>query len=190
MKSKDILIVSALQVETQNQLDDYDVLYTGVGKVNATYHLTSYLSRSLGWYSDKPKLIINFGTGASKHFKGKLVDCTKFIQGDMNAESLGFNKGTTPYEDDIPSMIDFLDVDNPLKYNLTCYTGDKFRTPSQYEDVVDMESYALAKVCWINKIDFVSYKYISDDGNADEWEKNCGKGVKEFKKVLEYYDNL
>ena len=34
------LIVSALEVETQGQLEDYDVLYTGVGKVNATYKLT------------------------------------------------------------------------------------------------------------------------------------------------------
>ena len=30
------LIVSALEIETQGQLNDYDVLYTGVGKVNAT----------------------------------------------------------------------------------------------------------------------------------------------------------
>ena len=37
------LIVCALEVETQGQLDDYDVLYTGVGKVNATYALTSHL---------------------------------------------------------------------------------------------------------------------------------------------------
>ena len=36
---KKILIVCALEVETQGQLDDYDVLYTGVGKVNATYIL-------------------------------------------------------------------------------------------------------------------------------------------------------
>ena len=32
----DILIVSALEVETQDQLNDYEVIYTGVGKVNAT----------------------------------------------------------------------------------------------------------------------------------------------------------
>ena len=51
-------------------------------------------------------------------------------------------------------------------------------------DVVDMEAYALAKTCRNFGIDFVSYKYISDDGNADDWEKNCGKGTKEFKKLL------
>ena len=31
---------------------------------------------------------------------------------------------------------------------------------------------------------------ISDDGNADDWEKNCSKGIEEFIKVLEYYDNI
>ena len=36
MKQSKILIVSALEVETQGQLNAYDVVYTGVGKVNAT----------------------------------------------------------------------------------------------------------------------------------------------------------
>ena len=43
--SKGILIVCALEVETQGQLDDYDVLYTGVGKVNATYALTTHFGK-------------------------------------------------------------------------------------------------------------------------------------------------
>ena len=37
---KQTLIVCALPIETQGQLEDYDVLYTGVGKVNATFKLT------------------------------------------------------------------------------------------------------------------------------------------------------
>ena len=187
MKKEDILIVCALKQETQDQLEGYDVLYTGVGKVNATYYLTSYLNRSLGWYSGKPELIINYGTGASKHFKGELVDCNKFIQGDMNVEELGFNRGVTPYEDNVPMLLHFQDVENPLRYDLTCYTADMFKTPNQYEDVVDMESYALAKICYRHNIPFISFKYITDDGNGDDWEKNCGKGITEFKEVLKYY---
>ena len=87
--------------------------------------------------------------------------------------------------------IDFSHIKNPMRLNLTCYTGDSFATDlTPYDDVVDMEAYALAKTCRNLGKDFVSYKYISDDGNADDWEKNCSKGVEEFKKVLEYYDNL
>ena len=32
-----------------------------------------------------------------KHVTG-LVDCTKFIQRDMDATPLGFNKGETPFD--------------------------------------------------------------------------------------------
>ena len=39
--NNDILIVCALKIETQGQLNDYNVIYTGVGKVNAAIKLTS-----------------------------------------------------------------------------------------------------------------------------------------------------
>ena len=53
-----------------------------------------------------------------------------------------------------------------------------------------MESYALAKTCRNFDIDFVSYKYITDDGNPDDWKNFHAEGVGEFKKVLKYYDNI
>ena len=172
-----ILIVSALRQELS---DIDDVLYTGVGKVNATYKLTELLTRVYG--KDRFDLVINYGTAASKTYSG-LVDCTKFIQRDMDATPMGLKIGETPFDKE-PSMIDFSHIKNPIGKNLTCYTGDSFVTDIQYMDVVDMEAYALAKTCRNFGIDFVSYKYISDDGNADDWEKNCGKGTKEFKKLL------
>jgi len=178
-----ILVVSALKQETQNQLVDYEgcVIYTGVGKINATYKLTNILTKVYG--KDRFDLVINYGTAASKVHKG-LVDCTSFIQRDMNAEPLGFKKGETPFDSE-PSMINFSHIKNPIGKNLCCYTGDSFATDlTPYDDVVDMEAYALAKTCRNFGIDFVSYKYISDDGNADDWEKNCGKGIEEFKKLL------
>jgi len=171
------LIVSALRQELS---DIDDVLYTGVGKVNATYKLTELLTRVYG--KDRFDLVINYGTAASKTYSG-LVDCTKFIQRDMDATPMGLKIGETPFDNE-PSMIDFSHIKNPIGKNLTCYTGDSFVTDIQYMDVVDMEAYALAKTCRNFGIDFVSYKYISDDGNAGDWEKNCGKGIEEFKKLL------
>ena len=179
-----ILIVSALRQELS---DIDDVLYTGVGKVNATYKLTELLTRVYG--KDRFDLVINYGTAASKTYNG-LVDCTKFIQRDMDATPMGFNIGETPFDNE-PSMIDFSHIKNPIGKNLCCYTGDSFATDlTPYDDVVDMEAYALAKTCWKEHINFVSYKYISDDGNADDWKKNCSKGAKEFKKILEYYKGV
>ena len=182
-----ILIVSALQQEIpdrwQDELSSYDVLFTGVGKVNATYNLTKVLLK------DKHELVINYGTAASKVYSG-LVDCTRFIQRDMDATPMGFKIGETPFEDET-SMIDFSHIKNPIGKNLCCYTGDSFVTDiTPYDDVVDMEAYALAKTCRNLGKDFVSYKYISDDGNADDWKENCSKGIREFKQVLRYYDNI
>ena len=182
------LIVCALPQETQTKLNvwagaKYDLLYTGVGKVNATYSLMK------AFIDGDYDLVINYGTAASKVYNG-LVDCTSFIQRDMDATPLGFKKGETPFEKE-SMMIDFSHIKNPIGKNLTCYTGDSFATDlTPYDDVIDMEAYALAKTCRNLGKDFVSYKYISDDGNADDWEKNCSKGIKEFEKVLEYYDNI
>lgn len=178
-----ILIVSALELETNNQLKEYQVLHTGVGKINATYNLTETL------LLDCYDLVINYGTAGSKVYTG-LVDCTKFAQRDMDASPLGFKKGETPYEN-YSTIIDFSHIKNPINHNLCCYTGDSFATNlSKYDGVVDMEAYALAKTCRNLEVNFVSYKYISDNGNADDWKQNCSKGVNEFKKVLKYYDNI
>ena len=56
-----------------------------------------------------------------------------------------------------------------------------------YSDVFDMEAYALAKVCYKTGIDFMSFKYITDNVNeksANDWKENCSKGIEEFKKLL------
>ena len=181
-----ILIVSALPQEVPNFTWPLPgtLLYTGVGKVNATYKLTDVFTRAGG--TKRYDLVINYGTAASKAHNG-LVDCTKFIQRDMDATPMGLKIGETPFEDG-PSMIDFSHIKNPIGKNLCCYTGDSFVTDIQDMDVVDMEAYALAKTCRNFGINFVSYKYISDDGNADDWENNCGKGITEFKKILKHYD--
>ena len=64
---KDILIVCALEQETQGQLEDWNVLYTGVGKVNATFKLTQRLHSShLHYLPLMPELVINYGTAGSR----------------------------------------------------------------------------------------------------------------------------
>ena len=194
---RNILIVCALEVETQGHLDDWrphDVLYTGVGKVNATYSLTKRLSweGSINQESRKT-LVVNYGTaGSRKYKKGELVDCTKFIQRDMDVTGLGFLRGETPFEGDPEHFIieSPEDVFNPIGIRATCGSGDNFvlEKSDYYGDVVDMEAYALSKVCYRYDIPFISFKYITDgaDGEANtDWEKNVGKGILEFKeKVL------
>ena len=189
MDRKNILIVCALEVETQGQLNDYDVLYTGVGKVNATYELTSHFGK---YGSHIPyDLVINYGTAGSRKIKKKtLVDCTKFIQRDMDVTGLGFMRGETPYEMDPPITLQSpTDVFNPIGRNATCGSGDSFvEDRSQlYGEVVDMEAYALAKVCYLKDVAFISFKYITDNANehsAKDWTENCSAGIHLFKSQI------
>lgn len=203
LSTKDILIVCALEIETQNQLNDWEpfandpvwnVLYTGVGKVNATFELTKYLTEQWERYRSKegfPKLIINYGTAGSRKIKKKtLVDCTKFIQRDMDVTGLGFMKGETPFEDNPPITIETSnDIFNPIGRKASCGSGDSFveDKTNYYGEVVDMEAYALAKVCYYYDIPFISFKYITDGADEqshEDWEKNLSDGIKEFKRKV------
>ena len=196
------LIVCALEVETQGQLkplvyaDGWDVLYTGVGKVNATLRLTQKFGK---YGSHIPyNLVINYGTAGSRHWrysKGDLVDCTRFVQRDMDVSGLGFKLGQTPFEEDIPIILQGESEFNPIGKKALCGSGDSFvydKTDSdlslnQIGDVIDMEAYALAKVCHIYNIPFISFKYITDDADenaGDDWEKNVGEGITKFKKKV------
>ena len=66
-----------------------------------------------------------------------------------------------------------------------CATGDRF-VKNKLEincDIVDMEAYALAKICKLHDIEFKCFKYISDyanDESSNDWIENCHKGASEF----------
>ena len=188
MNKDDILIVCALEIETQGQLKDWNVLYTGVGKVNATFELTQKFGK---YGSHIPyKIVINYGTAGSRKIKKKqLVDCTKFIQRDMDVTGLGFMKGETPFEDNPPITIKSTSKFNPIGRNASCGSGDSFvedRT-NYYGEVVDMEAYALAKVCYHYDIPFISFKYITDGADEqshEDWEQNLANGIVEFKERI------
>jgi nucleoside phosphorylase len=47
-----------------------------------------------------------------------------------------------------------------------------------------MECYSLAYVCKHYGIDFKSYKWVSDDGDIENWERNAAVGFENFKKIL------
>ena len=171
------MIVSALPQEIIGL--GQDVLITGVGKINATRVLVDYIIKQ------KPKQIINYGTAAkcSRRVEvGKIYEIKKFIQRDMNATQLGFETYQTPFGKGA------IDTGLVLPSNLVCGTGDNFwEGDSQFTaeyDVADMEAYALASVCEEYKIPFRCFKYISDEGNADQWIDNCKKGVKLFKEYV------
>ena len=193
MNKSDILIVCALEQETIGQLKDWNVLYTGVGKINATYKLLEHFGTfdSKSAIRRKYDLIINYGTAGSRELPiGELVDCTKFTQRDMNVTSLGFMQGQTPFENNVPIVLDNDHVEfNPIGKKMRCGSGDNFVQENKeiYSDVFDMEAYALAKVCYHYDVPFISFKYITDgadEHSPGDWKDNCTDGVRLFKEIV------
>jgi len=169
---KDLILI-ALKEEAPDMTFSMKVFFTGVGKVNAAMTTAEMIAKY------RPDRIINFGTAGGVTVKSGFHQVTKFIQRDMMCCELGSQPGQTPFEDTII-------IDNG--HGLTCSTGDNFVTDSNLlipADVVDMEAYAIAKVCKKHKIEFLCYKFVSDGANSDsinDWKLTINQGQ-------EYYIN-
>jgi adenosylhomocysteine nucleosidase len=103
----------------------------------------------------------------------------------MDARPLVDNIGETPYDEMIYDNMSKVIMFDEDVYNsgYLCSTTDKFQeNPSA--DLVDMESYSIAKVCKIFGFDFMAYKFVSDDGNSEEWKENHKTGAEIFLKEL------
>jgi adenosylhomocysteine nucleosidase len=183
-----ILAVMALPMESSGVFEaaGVPVLYCGVGKVNAAIALSRELSRYAHRGEDLP-LAVNFGSaGSRRHAPGTLVACHEFVQRDMDVRALGFALGVTPY-DEAPSRLTF----DPV-FQLPaaiCGSGDSFATADSDLEcaVVDMEAYALAKVCWNETTKFACVKYVTDGADtsaANDWQRNVHKAAEEFLRLF------
>jgi adenosylhomocysteine nucleosidase len=150
-----------------------DVIYTGVGKVNAAIKATEVLKEC----NPTETIIINFGSAGSFIFGvGTLVRCDRFEQGDINTKPFA-KKTITPFDELIYPKIE----KGELKFgdDVLCVTRDQFQSNVK-DSICDMEAYSIAKVCKIYGFNFVSYKFISDKGDANDWKENHNKGVEKF----------
>jgi adenosylhomocysteine nucleosidase len=180
------LVVMALAVESSGVFEAaaVPVLYCGVGKVNAAIALTKELSRYAQRGQEMP-LVVNFGSAGSRCFAtGTLVACQEFVQRDMDVSGLGFALGVTPYDEAPPSLL-FDPVFTQLP-SAVCGSGDSFATTTDIEvecAVIDMEAYALAKVCWHEDARFACAKYVTDGADpaaADDWRRNVHLAAEDF----------
>ncbi len=179
------LVVFALRTESAGVFESANVpvLHCGVGKVNAAIALTRELARYERRGQPLPR-VLNFGSvGSRRHPAGSLVECHEFVQRDMDVRGLGFELGVTPF-DDAPSVLCFEPVFTHLPAAV-CGSGDSFATAAVGMDceVVDMEAYALAKVCWRHEAPFACAKYVSDGADhaaAEDWQRNRHKAADDF----------
>mgnify|MGYP001375241693 FL=1 len=168
-----IFILVAVEEELSvKDLPEFQIYYTGVGKINASIKTLEIIRD----YS--PTQVINYGTAGSlnKKLKG-LVEVDQFFQRDMDATPLGFKIGQTPFDE--------IEEIRFGSAGYSCGTGDSFvtQTPKLKTDLVDMEAYAIAKICYLKDIKFRCFKYISDnadEGANNDWIKNVSIGKKLF----------
>ena len=70
--------------------DDWQIVYSGVGKVNAAIKTTEILKD----LSPSETIVINFGSAGSSDYKiGELIKCLQFQQGDI--DTIGGKKNKT-----------------------------------------------------------------------------------------------
>lgn len=187
MKSS-LALIMALSNESKGLFEQaqIDVHYSGIGKVNAAFKAFEVIQAT------GCKTLLNLGSAGSSHFhRHALVEVTSFVQRDMDVSPLGFAVGVTPMDHDHPAAIDLEPYFSHLPKGV-CGTGDSFETgqPKVPCHLVDMEGYAMAKVCKKLGVRLISVKYITDgaDDSAHlDWEDNLMLGAK---KLLSLYQSI
>ncbi|RKG30076.1 phosphorylase family protein [Acinetobacter tianfuensis] len=186
--SQKIALIMALPSESKGLFEQagIDVHYSGIGKVNAAFKAIEVIQKT------GCSVLLNLGTAGSSHFDAHaLVEVMQFVQRDMDVSPLGFAVGVTPMDHDYPAEI-VLESYFPHLPQGVCGTGDSFETgmPKVPCNLVDMEGYALAKVCKKLGVRLVSVKYITDGANDTahlDWEENLLLGAK---KLLSLYQTV
>ncbi|KAF1048308.1 MAG: 5'-methylthioadenosine/S-adenosylhomocysteine nucleosidase [Herbaspirillum frisingense] len=176
-----ILILTALENELNaaDAPEGVEVLYCGVGKVNAALCATQAILER------RPALIINFGTaGKIDPLHDGLLEIASVVQRDMMAMPLA-PRGVTPLmpEEQQPPR---LESGHP---GVVCGTGDSFVTAAddwllqQKVDLVDMELFAIARVCRHFGVPWRAFKFITDgadDDAANDWQAKVHLGAELF----------
>lgn len=156
----------------------YQKVITGVGKINAAIAL----SKAVIQHKDIDG-VINYGTagGFESAHKGQLLSVASVLERDMDCTGLGLDPYVTFGEQQAI-------IATSNKQGVVCGTGDSFGPAVADYDIVEMEAYALAKVCQAHKLPFLCYKYISDissDQDAHEqWQDNVARGSQAFLQLL------
>ena len=177
----DLALIMALPNESKGLFEQagIQVHYSGIGKINAAFKAFEVIHKT------GCKTLINLGSAGSSHFDAhSLVEVVTFVQRDMDVSPLGFAVGVTPMDNEFPAEIHVQPHFEYLAKGI-CGTGDSFETgiPKVACNLVDMEAYALAKVCQKLDVRLISVKYITDGANDTahlDWEDNLLLGAQKL----------
>jgi adenosylhomocysteine nucleosidase len=181
MSYRILLVALEAELPYKKAPDNYKVIYTGVGKLNAAFAAQKAIgeAHNLGFHP----AVINYGTaGSCTPLNSGLHRVTRFVQRDMNAEPLVM-RSVTPFE----AGLRFIDFGHDMTPGLTVGTGDSFVHDldpwllDNHIDIVDMEAYAIANVCKKMNVNFTCYKYITDyigtPHQTEVWQQRVADGA-------------
>jgi len=183
MNKRVFIVAVPDEVEIQREILGSPVIFSGVGKINAT--MAAYRAFSEGYDE-----IINIGSCGSLNIPvGEIVKVGQVFQ-DIDTTPL-CEYGDTLFEAAGKQIV--IDALSPI----SCFTTDYFYDHNQIDkysknylkminkcNIFDMECFAIAKVCKRFNIKFSSHKWISDSGDGGNWKENCKIGFEKIKQIL------
>ena len=181
------------------------LVVSGIGKAFASFAAHPLISRH------ERILIMGTSGGLADEKVGSVYLVDEFIEYDMDATGLGFALGVTPfsgmksevisnagdaYRSAVQAAADAAGV------GLTkgrAISGDRFVSDPAVSkrlekdlgaSVVDMESAAVAKLCWREKRGVLALRYVSDNANHDsatDWQTNVVRSSAVFNEILKRF---
>lgn len=156
-----VLFVMAAEAEYgPNLRQRFDPLICHVGPVEAAVNVARRLA-----LNTKIDLVVSLGSAGSRTLEQAHVYQVGAVSyRDMDASALGFDKGITPFLDcppviDLPHRIDGVPT-------ASIATGASIVSGAAYDginvDMVDMESYAIARACMMAGVPITGLRGISD----------------------------
>ncbi|MEJ7933440.1 5'-methylthioadenosine/S-adenosylhomocysteine nucleosidase [Sphingobium sp. AN558] len=159
-----VLFVMAAEAEYGAQLSRrFKPLMTGVGPVEAAL-ATGIALRDLERAESLPDLVVSLGSAGSRVCTlGEVYQVASVSWRDMDASRLGFTKGVTPFVDHPVDLPLFVPLDIPamrLSTGANIIGGEDYAAINA--DMVDMESFAVARACQRFDVPLMGLRGISD----------------------------
>lgn len=179
LAGKRVLFVMAVEMEYGPHLRArFDALLTGVGPVEAALATGMALQRMAA--DTLPDLVVSLGSAGSRRCPlGEIFQVKSVSWRDMDASRLGFTKGVTPLMDhpvDVP-LLTPLDLPSArLSTGANVVGGEDYAAIDA--DMVDMETFAVARACARFGIPMMGLRGVSDGpgelDHIDSWTQLLG----------------
>lgn len=175
--TKRALFVMAAEPEYGSRLQArFTPLMVGVGPVEAALHTGMALAR-LDAQGNRPDMVVSLGSAGSRRCAlGEVFQIASVSWRDIDASPLGFPRGLVPFLDEPHELPLETPLDLPVA---TLSTGGDVVSGDAWHgiaaDMVDMETYAVARACRHVGVPLIGLRGVSDGpgelSGAHDWRR-------------------